>query len=326
MSHIIKVRNVEAALGEGFQWLKVAGVDEPSRNGPVRVAPGPVITEYACPRERVLFNAERDANPIFHLLESIWMLAGSDDSKFLIPYNARMAEYAEPDGMVHGAYGYRWRNLFGIDQILQVVQMLKEQPHTRRAVLGMWSPAADLNEDKRDLPCNTHIYFGIQDGELNMTVCCRSNDILWGAYGANAVHFSMLQELIALGVGAQVGTYYQFSNNFHVYTDLPIVQKWLDAPPFKETSGYKHKIIPMLIAGESVEDFLTDCLTMVRDAQAGWKTVFFFRVASVLKDAYDVRKWGGTAWRGIAGRAEDCDWKDAFLAWAERRVQTVEAT
>ena len=50
-----------------------------------------------------------------------------------------------------------------------------------------------------------------------MTVCCRSNDVIWGAYGANAVHFSALQEYLAARIGVGVGYYYQVSNNFHAY-------------------------------------------------------------------------------------------------------------
>ena len=50
-----------------------------------------------------------------------------------------------------------------------------------------------------------------------MTVCNRSNDMLWGAYGANAVHMSMLQEYMALMIGVEVGVYTQISDSFHVY-------------------------------------------------------------------------------------------------------------
>jgi hypothetical protein len=53
-----------------------------------------------------------------------------------------------------------------------------------------------------------------------MTVCCRSNDIIWGAYGANIVHFSFLQEYIAGRLGMQVGRLYQLSNNWHAYTKV----------------------------------------------------------------------------------------------------------
>jgi thymidylate synthase len=54
---------------------------------------------------------------------------------------------------------------------------------------------------------------------LDLTVLCRSNDVVWGAYGANAVHFSVLQEYLAGRIGVDVGVMYQFSNNYHGYVD-----------------------------------------------------------------------------------------------------------
>jgi hypothetical protein len=54
---------------------------------------------------------------------------------------------------------------------------------------------------------------------LDITVCCRSNDIVWGAYGANACQFSVLQEYLAARLDVGVGTYVQFSNNYHCYED-----------------------------------------------------------------------------------------------------------
>lgn len=327
MTNVIKVRNVEEALGEGFQHLKVCGVHESSRNGPVRVSPGPVITEYSRPEERVLFNPERDANPVFHLLESIWMFAGRGDAEFLLPYNARMSEYAEPHGIIHGAYGPRWRNWFGLDQIKSVIDMLKATPSTRRAVIQMWSATSDLNASKNDLPCNTQIYFTVRNNMefkvLDMTVCCRSNDILWGAYGANAVHFSMLQELIARSVGVGVGTYRQFSNNFHAYSELPIVQKWLDSPPLIDDMAqpYPHKMIPMLLPTETYDDFICDCVSLCQDTGSlGFHTSFIHRVVAPLKHVYDMRKSGARTWKVILDSVEDCDWKSAFVAWSARRA------
>jgi hypothetical protein len=41
--------------------------------------------------------------------------------------------------------------------------------------------------------------------------------MIWGAYGANAVHFSMLLEFVARGLGLKVGSYTQFSNDLHIY-------------------------------------------------------------------------------------------------------------
>ena len=334
MTRVIQVRNVNEAVNEGFQWLKVAGVDEPSRNGPVRVAPGPVITEYSHPMERVLFNPDRDANAVFHLLESLWMLAGREDVAPLLPYNARMAEYAEPDGTIHGAYGYRWRQMFGCDQILEIVHELRAKPSSRQCVMQMWSALADLGVDKRDRPCNTHIYFRIVQypgvngasapfSELEMTVCCRSNDALWGAYGANAVHFSILQELMARAIGVQVGKYIQFSNNFHAYTAVPVAARWLEQPPEPmHVHGSYPKIIPLLQGDETIEDFFVDCRTIFKPVlEQVWLTSFFHRVVAPLKQVYDNRKAGARTWKVQLDYVADCDWKQAFIEWSARREQ-----
>ena len=330
MSHVIRARNVEQALGEGFAWLKVAGRDEPSRNGPVRVAPGPVITEYLQPTERVLFNADRDANPVFHLLESLWMLAGSNEAKFLLPYNARMAEYSESNGLIHGAYGFRWRNHFeGGDQLKDVVEELTLRPDSRQAVLAMWDPDHDLLAEVKDRPCNTHIYFDtrptgpIAEGHpprrLNMTVCCRSNDALWGAYGANAVHLSILQEVLATELKVPVGVYRQMSNNLHAYTAVPVAAKFLDHPP-EHTGAYPHAVYPLLQPYETMDNFLADCKSLVHaNCARGVLTSFFHRVVIPLKNSYDMRKAGEGGWKAPLEGMIDCDWKTAYLEWTARR-------
>jgi hypothetical protein len=50
---------------------------------------------------------------------------------------------------------------------------------------------------------------------------CRSNDIIWGCYGANAVHMSMLHEYLAGHIGVPVGVYTQISFDWHTYLETP---------------------------------------------------------------------------------------------------------
>lgn len=198
--HVINARNVQDALLSGLPFLKFKGVKRSSRNGEVLVAEGPVTTEYARPRERVLLLPERDANPFFHLFESLWMLNGNEDVAPLVHYVKRMATFSDDGKIFHGAYGHRWQHHFHFDQLTLIIRALKANPDDRRCVLQMWDTIADLGWPKRDIPCNTQAYFSRDYlGRLDMTVCCRSNDIIWGAYGANAVHFSMLQEFLAAG-------------------------------------------------------------------------------------------------------------------------------
>jgi hypothetical protein len=60
-----------------------------------------------------------------------------------------------------------------------------------------------------------------------MTVFNRSNDLIWGALGANVVHFSMLQEYMACCLGVEVGMYHQVSNNMHVYLNNFKPDEWV---------------------------------------------------------------------------------------------------
>lgn len=226
---VIAHRNVNQAYGHGLWLLQMEGKIEKTRAGDALVLEQPLTNVYYRPNERVLFSPNRDANPFFHIAEAIWMLAGSNNGRFLDRFiHDFSSRFGESDGNIHGAYGYRWRNHFEMegggysgdpDQLLKIVGILQKDTYTRQAVLTMWDPVSDLGiAGLKDRPCNTHIYFRVQtNGTLDMTVLCRSNDAVWGTYGANVVHFSILHEFVATMIGATIGIYRQVSNNFHVY-------------------------------------------------------------------------------------------------------------
>lgn len=225
----IEADNVQEAYVRGLALVRSAGVLQETRNGSVLVIPWPVMTVYAHPMERVLLDPRRDANPFFHLLESMWMLAGRDDVASLEPFNAGLKRYSDDGEVYHGAYGKRWRGWFPshmadgewgeLDQLRRVIELIRANPADRRIVVQMWDPTTDLGQTGQDFPCNTNIYLRVRDGFLDMTVCNRSNDAVWGAYGANAVHMSVLQEFVAAACGLLVGRLYQLSNNLHGYTE-----------------------------------------------------------------------------------------------------------
>lgn len=196
----------------------------------------PLTLTYTRPRERVLFNAGRDANPFFHLYEAMWMLAGRNDVASVAHYVKRMETFSDNGITLAGAYGYRWREYFGHDQLNSLIDILSNQSGTRRAVLQMWSPE-DLENvlyhpTVKDVPCNLSAVFEVvRDSYVNMTVFNRSNDLIWGSLGANFVHFSFLQEYIACSIGRGVGNYHQVSANAHTYLHNWEPQKWLNVDP-----------------------------------------------------------------------------------------------
>src|SRR4030095_2310130 len=122
------VRNVNDAYFDMLWWIRAEGRREDSRNGPLRVMPGPVLTIYQRPWERVLFDKDRDANPFFHLAECVWLLAGSESLHWIKYFNSKMSSFSDDGHTLKGAYGYRWRMAFGCDQLLTVINMLQRAP------------------------------------------------------------------------------------------------------------------------------------------------------------------------------------------------------
>jgi len=385
--HVIRAANVCGALPLGVDYLLREGAQEASRAGPVLVAPGPVATVYTRPRECVLFNAVRDANPFFSLIEAMWLLAGRDDAKFLDNYISDFsARFAELDGTLHGSYGHRWRQHFDImrwsghgvssrgpDQLAKIIEILGDDPGSRQAVLAMWDPEEDLGAVVKDKPCNTHAYFRIRDvnagvptGEqdvdlsqyvLDMMVCCRSNDIIWGAYSANACHFSILQEYLAAMIGVGVGTYTQLSFNFHAYIfALEELAHRAGASEIPPVDGLRALGLPLALAGNGyatagvapaalVDDpgtfdrelgelmkFLDDLHSgpLPRDdapwsAVYGWRNTFLLH--TVWRMAVAMRLWrlGQRPWAlSIAKTIGAPDWRLAATQWFERRLNKLE--
>jgi len=322
----ITVRNVNQAFSEIFWKLRVANLQpEETRNGPALVFPEPVTTTYLKPTERVLFHAGRDANPIFHLMEAIWMLAGRNDVAFLEQFNRQIEQYSDDGEVFNAAYGHRWRKHFGHDQLIEVINLLRKDPRSRQAVIQMWDDK-DLTKETKDKACNTQIVFSIRGGFfLDMTVFNRSNDIWWGAYGANAVHFSVLQEFVATSVGMQVGVYRQISNNLHLYTELYDAEKYINTPP--NDNIYDHytnclvKPLPLMLDGH-YQSFLWDaeefCTKPFND-KVVYRHPFFQGVAVPMATVSAMRRGKVTDGKGYAAKIKASDWKNATLLWISNR-------
>lgn len=320
-----EAKNVPEAYREAYWIMRHNGVTRQSRNGPVLTLPETTGFLLRNPLERVLFDPERNCNPFFHVMETVWMLAGEDHVGFPAKFNASYANYAEADGIVHGAYGKRWRDhfqpreigpRFRMDQIQVAIAMLKKNPDDRRVVLSMWDATEDLNAQKRDLPCNTHIYFRADGGKLDMTVCNRSNDLLWGMLGANVVHFTYLQEVIAFGAELPLGVYEVVTKNLHVYSEREDVKKFLSAPPLLQDEYRVVKPYPILREGEKVEDLLRDCENLVSGSIVPPSTVWMAEVGFPICNAY-LRKEQRANFI-VQIQAED--WRLACRQWHERKI------
>ena len=332
---VIDVRNVTEALYEGLRYLRVSGELQKSRGGDVMVAPGPVTTLYRAPEERVLVDPLRDANPFFHFMEALWMIAGRNDVAWISKFSGGIAQYSDNGETFHGAYGYRWRHHWSCDgiqkdQVAMIIQALKDNPDCRRQILQMWDVDVDLGKTGKDFPCNQSAHFQIRDGRLDMTVFNRSNDAVWGAHGANAVHFSMLLEYMAAQIGVKVGRYWQVSDNYHVYMDLmekkdlwKLADKAADWPSFAgQPNPYKGKIKPYPMVKDPVAWDRDLAMFMENGTECyGYSEPFFRRVAVPMLRAWNTYKEGDK--EAASRELDSCsatDWKKACQEWLTRRL------
>ena len=313
----LTAKNVPDALYEMLWYMKTHAVEEDSRNGPVKTYQHPFTLTIRNPIQRVLTSSARNANPFFHALEFVWMMAGRNDAEFVGKLVKRMWDYAEDDGKFHAAYGHRWRRYFGNDQVKKIIDLIKDDPTTRRAVLAMWDAPNDLlSRQYRDHPCNTHAYFRVRDDYLDMTVCNRSNDVIWGMLGANSVHMTMLHETVARFTGFEQGYYHVMTNNAHIYE-----QFWglMDEPLKASENVYvenevSHIALQML--GDTYEEFVTGCAAFCEDPTKETGLVWLDEVAAPLYQAY--MEENPTKALEKTQHILAKDWRIAAVEWLER--------
>lgn len=338
----------------GIAGGDIATTKSTSRNGLVLHIPGVTTITYRRPTQRVLFNSARDCNPFFHLYESLWMLAGRNDIEPLAFYASNMRNFSDDGATQNGAYGYRWRehprrndedemNYGTVDQLTYLIEHLRQLPDSRRAVLQMWNVEDDLlkigggtDTVSKDVCCNLSVLFSISGSEtvrpftharrLDMTVFNRSNDLIWGTFGANAVHFSFLQEYIACCLGVEVGIYNQVSNNQHVYLHNWKPKEWLESKD--QTMMYPESRAPIPLV-ENRERFdkevrkFTDHFIGTPSGLDGvmFEEPFLTHVAKPMCAAFcfhKVREYDAAAtW---LARVKATDWQLAGRAWIRKRM------
>lgn len=348
----LHVRNVNEALIEGIKLINTFADVTPSRNDNTLEIHEPVAITYMHPSEKVLINIKRDANPFFHIMESMWILAGRKDVAFLDVFNKQMVNYSD-DGLVFNApYGYRMREHFGLDQIAGVIQLLQHDKHTRQAVIQIWDPE-DLNKHTKDKACNMQVVFRIRTDNvgterLYMTVYNRSNDILWGALGANVVQFSMLQEYVAAHLGLWVGPYTQISNALHAYIDTRSPHTGKGAQLWEELcdsylydSSYNMHYQPydevnkiVLMTNEDIAKFDKD-LTLFfnifdmrgfdelnKMAVQTWHSRYFKDLVIPMLNVWFIhKKFGATEALGYIHNIVSDDWQRAAEHWLNKRIK-----
>jgi thymidylate synthase len=172
-------------------------------------------------RQRWIAARSPAMNPAFAIAEVIWIITGRNDSGFLTYFNRSLPIYAGKAETLHGAYGFRLRRHFGVDQFELAYRALTAQADSRQIVLQIWDPRNDAPDPRgcpsaEDIPCNVVAFLKVRDGRLEWTQIMRSNDLFLGL-PHNIIQFTSLQEVFAGWLGLEPGTYNHFSDSLHLY-------------------------------------------------------------------------------------------------------------
>ena len=152
--------------------------------------------------------------------ELLWFLKGDTNVKYLKDNGVSIwNEWAKPDGELGPVYGYQWRSWPApdgrhIDQISQVIDMLKKNPDSRRIIVSAWN-VADL--DKMALmPCHAFFQFYVADGKLSCQLYQRSADMFLGV-PFNIASYALLTLMVAQVCGLKPGDFVHTFGDTHVY-------------------------------------------------------------------------------------------------------------
>jgi len=167
--------------------------------------------------------------------ELLWFLRGDTNTGYLRDNGVSIwDEWADGQGNLGPVYGYQWRSWptpdgRHIDQIGQVLDQIRNTPHSRRIIVSAWNPAdlpdenispqANVAQGRMALaPCHAFFQFYVSDGRLSCQLYQRSADIFLGV-PFNIASYALLTLMVAQVCGLQPGEFIHTLGDAHIYTN-----------------------------------------------------------------------------------------------------------
>lgn len=154
------------------------------------------------------------------IYELLWFLKGDTNIKYLKEHGVRIwDEWADEDGNLGPVYGHQWRswpdyNGGTIDQIQNVINLIKHHPDSRRMMVTAWNPAEI--EQMALPPCHCLFQFYVANGRLSLQLYQRSADTFLGV-PFNIASYALLLQMMAQVTGLKVGEFIHTTGDTHLY-------------------------------------------------------------------------------------------------------------
>ena len=154
--------------------------------------------------------------------ELLWFLKGDTNVKYLRDNGVTIwDEWADANGDLGPVYGSQWRSWpapdgRSIDQIANVIDMIRRNPDSRRLIVSAWNPA---DVDKMALPpCHCLFQFYVGGGKLSCQLYQRSADVFLGV-PFNIASYALLTMMVAQVCGLEVGEFVHTFGDVHLYNN-----------------------------------------------------------------------------------------------------------
>ena len=154
------------------------------------------------------------------IYELLWFLSGDTNIHYLKEHGVSIwDEWADENGDLGPVYGHQWRSFptpdgHSVDQISQVLDLIKNHPDSRRMLVCAWNPG---EVDKMALPpCHCLFQFYVADGRLSCPLYQRSADTFLGV-PFNSAAYALLTMKMAQVCGLQPGEVIHTPGDTHIY-------------------------------------------------------------------------------------------------------------
>ena len=154
------------------------------------------------------------------IYELLWFLRGDTNVHYLQEHGVRIwNEWADENGDLGPVYGHQWRswpdyNGGTIDQIQNVLDLIRNHPDSRRMIVSAWNPAEV--EQMAMPPCHCLFQFYVADGKLSLQLYQRSADTFLGV-PFNIASYALLLQMMAQVSGLEPGEFIHTTGDTHLY-------------------------------------------------------------------------------------------------------------
>lgn len=154
--------------------------------------------------------------------ELLWFVAGDTNIAYLKENGVKIwDDWADENGDLGPVYGYQWRSWpapdgRSIDQISNVLEMIRKSPESRRLIVSAWNPA--LVDEMALPPCHALFQFYVADGKLSCQLYQRSADVFLGV-PFNIASYALLTMMIAQVTGLKPGDFVHTLGDAHLYSN-----------------------------------------------------------------------------------------------------------